>query len=53
MDEDLYPFEHCHPCEICGMPTICEDACDDECQTIVYCVRCEDKEPTEEPPHAQ
>jgi len=30
---------HCHPCEVCGIPVDCEDCCDGDQQTIVYCTQ--------------
>jgi hypothetical protein len=36
--------EHRHPCEVCGRPVWCQDDCDDEEQTVVYCDRCEELE---------
>lgn len=35
-DED-YTVPHCHPCEVCFVPVECEDGCDEDQQTIVYC----------------
>ena len=32
-----YTMLHCHPCEICGIPVDCEDVCDGDQQSIVYC----------------
>lgn len=34
---EFVTLSHCHPCEICGTPVDCEDACDGDQQTIVYC----------------
>jgi hypothetical protein len=32
------PPPHVHRCEVCDVLVPCEDECDEECQTIVYCV---------------
>lgn len=31
------PIPHCHPCEVCRVLVDCEDFCDGDQQTIVYC----------------
>lgn len=30
---------HFHPCEVCSVPVECEDECDDEIQTEVWCAQ--------------